>query len=145
VLARERPSNLGLLRVLLALAIASTAIHYTHNFVMADMYPALPPLFPSPLAFRIGIVTAWPLLTLVGLWAYSEYAHGRLRRAGWAFLVYSIVGISTIGHFLGPAPDIPTFFFVTIFTDFLTGAGIFLFGIVTLHKAAVQFVGEDSS
>jgi hypothetical protein len=39
---------------------------------------------------------------------------------------------STIGHFLGPSPDIPPFFFVTIFTDFLTGAAMLGFGAATL-------------
>lgn len=70
-----------LLRVLLALSIASTAIHYTHNLIEAGEYPP----------------------------------------------------ISTIGHFLAPAPDIPPFFFVTIFTDFLTGMAMLVFGLLTLR------------
>jgi hypothetical membrane protein len=127
-----------LLRVLLAAAIASSAIHYTHNFVMASMYPPLPPLFPTPGAYRVGIVIAWPLLTGVALWGYEQYAAGQMRRAGWAFVLYSIVGISTIGHFLGGTPDIPAFFFVTIFTDFLTGTAMLLFGLATLREADPQ-------
>ena len=126
------PPHLNLLRILLAAAILSSAIHYTHNFVMASMYPPLPPLFPNALAFQIGIVIAWPLLTGVGVWGYAQYVAGNLRRAGWAFVIYSIVGISTIGHFLGPSPEIPPFFFVTIFTDFLTGTAMLGFGVATL-------------
>lgn len=129
------PPRLNLLRILLAAAILSSAIHYTHNFVMASMYPPLPPLFPNALAFQIGIAIAWPLLTGVGIWGYTQYAAGNLRQAGWAFVIYSIVGISTIGHFLGPSPDIPPFFFVTIFTDFLTGTAMLGYGVATLKAS----------
>lgn len=51
------------------------------------------------------------------------------------FIVYSVLGISTIGHFLGPSPEIPAFFFVTIFTDFLTGTAMLLFGLATLRQS----------
>jgi hypothetical protein len=129
------PPHVALLRLLLVAAITSSAIHYTHNFVMASMYPPLLPLFPNAVAFRIGIAVTWPLLTGIALWGYAQYLAGDLRRAGWAFVVYSILGISTIGHFLGPSPDIPTFFFVTIFTDFFTGTAMLVFGIVTLRRA----------
>ena len=124
-----------MLRVLLGLAIASTATHYSHNFVMAEMYPPLPPLFPNELAFRVGIAVAWPLLTAVALWGYGQYVDGHMRRAGWAFIAYSPLGITTVGHFLGGNPDIPTFFYVTIFTDFLTGVAMLIFGIATLRSA----------
>ncbi len=136
--AKERPvpqPHVALLRLLLVAAIVSTAIHYTHNFAMAGMYPPLPPLFPNALAFRIGIAVTWPLLTGLALWGYTQYVAGNLRRAGWAFIVYSILGISTIGHFVGPSPDVPAFFFATIFTDFVTGTAILVFGLVTLRRA----------
>jgi hypothetical protein len=131
------PPHVALLRVLLAAAIASSAIHYTHNFVMASIYPPLPPMFPNALAFRIGIAIAWPLLTGLALWGYTRYVAGQTRPAGWAFIAYSTLGISTIGHFLGPSPEIPTFFFVTIFTDFLTGTAMLVFGLVTLRQPPV--------
>ena len=131
------PPHLVWLRTLLAAAVLSSAIHYAHNFVMASMYPPVPPLFPSALSFRIGIAIAWPLLTGVGVWGYGQYVDGRLRQAGWAFVVYSGLGISTIGHFLAPSPDIPPFFFLTIFTDFLTGGAMLVFGLATLNRDRV--------
>lgn len=134
----DGPPHVALLRILLGLSIVSTAIHYTHNFVMADMYPPLPPLFPDATAFRVGIAVFWPLLTGLAIWGYARYTAGDMRRAGWAFVAYSVLGVSTIGHFLGPSPDIPTFFFVTIFTDFLTGTAVLIFGIVTLRSARAQ-------
>jgi hypothetical protein len=108
--------------------------HYTHNFMMASMYPPLPPMFPNALAFRIGIAIAWPLLTGLALWGYTRYLAGQTRSAGWAFIAYSILGISTIGHFLDPSPEIPAFFFVTIFTDLLTGTAMLVFGLTTLRQ-----------
>lgn len=128
------PPHLALLRLLLVAAIISSAIHYTHNFVMASMYPPLPPMFPNALAFRIGIAIAWPLLTGLAVWGYTRYLAGQTRSAGWAFIAYSILGISTIGHFLGPSPEIPAFFFMTIFTDFLTGTAMLVFGLTTLRQ-----------
>lgn len=129
------PPHPALLRVFLAAAIVSSAIHYTHNFVMASMYPPLPPMFPNALAFRIGIAIAWPALTALALWGYTRYVAGQTRSAGWAFIIDSILGVSTIGHFLGPSPEIPAFFFVTIFTDFLTGTAMLAFGLFTLRQS----------
>jgi hypothetical protein len=128
------PPHAALLRGLLAAAIVSSAIHYTHNFVMASMYPPLPPMFPNALAFRVGIAIAWPLLTGLALWGYTRYLAGQTRSAGWAFIAYSILGISTIGHFLGPSPEIPALFFATTFTDFLTGTAMLVFGLITLRQ-----------
>jgi len=83
----------------------------------------------EPSARRAVWMTAWPLLTGLALWGYTRYVAGHTRSAGWAFIAYSILGISTIGHFLGPSPDIPAFFFVTIFTDFVTGTAMLAFDI----------------
>lgn len=130
--------HITLLRILLGVAIASTAIHYSHNFVMAEMYPPSPPLFPDELAFRVGIAITWPLLTAIAIWGYGQYAAGRMRRAGWAFIAYSLLGITTVGHFLSGNPDIPTFFYLSIFTDFLTGTAMLIFGIATLRSAQLN-------
>jgi hypothetical protein len=126
--------HLKLLALLLGLGITSTAVHYTHNFVMASMYPPIPPVFPSALAFKVGIAIAWPLVTALGLWGYRQYRAGHVRSAAWALIGYSGLGISTLGHFLEPTPDIPPFFIATIFTDFLTGAAILIFGFWTLRE-----------
>ncbi len=132
-MSRRGVPYLNLLRALLGLGIASTAIHYSHNFVMASMYPPLPPLFPSALAFQVGIAIAWPLLTAIAFWGYARYVAGERRPAGWAFVAYSALGVSTLGHFTGPSPEIPAFFFATIFTDFLTGTALLVFGLWCLR------------
>jgi hypothetical protein len=126
--------HLNLLRVLLVLGIASTTIHYAHNFIMAGMYPPVPVVFPNDLSYRIGIAIFWPLLTFNALRGYARYVKGEMRKAAWDFISYAPLGMTTIGHFLGGNPEIPAFFYVTIFTDFLTGTAMLIFGIATLRS-----------
>jgi hypothetical protein len=119
--------RLRLLAVLIGLGILSTAVHYSHNFVMADCYP--PVLFVDSLGYRIGIVVLWPLCTASALFGYWLYAHGRNREAQLALYAYVPLGLITPLHFLGGTPDIPAFFMVTIFTDFLTALSVLLFAL----------------
>ena len=122
---------LRLLRALLAFSIVSTALHYTHNFVAASDYPG-----PSSGAVQVAIVVFWPALTAIGLLGYRLYARGRLYPAHVCLAIYSFTGISTLGHFLAGTPQIPAFFFVTIFTDGLSGFAILAFVVVSARAAA---------
>ena len=104
--------------------MASTAAHFTHNFVAIDSYPDG---FVSGEVVQIAILVSWPLLTAVGLYGYSLYARGAYSPAHACLLAYSFLGLSTLGHFLYGTPDIPAFWFATIFTDGLAGAAIVAF------------------
>ncbi len=115
------------LRAIIAFNLLSTAVHYTHNFLMAGMYPPVPVLFPTALSYRIGIAIFWPLLTGLGLWGYRLYRDGSTRRSRPLLVAYSMLGFTTLGHFLGGSPDIPPFFYATLFTDFLAGSSLLLF------------------
>ena len=42
-------------------------------------------------------------------------------------LIYSLTGLITPLHFVYGSPDIPAFWYATIFTDFLAGASIVAF------------------
>ena len=123
---------LRILRALLAFSIVSTGLHYTHNFVKVDEYPGG---FPGQTAIQVAIVVVWPLLTVVGLYGYRQYREGRLYRAHVALAVYSVTGISTLGHFLSGNPDIPPFFYATLFTDGLAGLSILAFVVVSARSA----------
>jgi hypothetical protein len=122
---------LRILRALLAFSLVSTAVHYTHNFVAAGDYPGLVP----SVAVQVAIVAFWPLLTAIGLLGYRLYAQGRLYPAHVCLAIYSITGISTLGHFLGGTPAIPPFFYATIFTDGLAGLSILAFVVVSARTA----------
>ena len=115
------------LRLIVAFNLLSTAVHYTHNFVMADMYPPVPVLFPTALSYQIGIAISWPLLTALGLWGYRLYKEGNTRRSRPLLVAYAMLGFTTLGHFMGGNPDIPPFFYVTLFTDFLAGSALLVF------------------
>lgn len=56
-----------------------------------------------------------------------------------SLLAYAPVGLITMGHFLGGNPDIPAFFYATIFTDLIAGLAVLGFAVWSLratHGAA---------
>ena len=129
--AQDHDRRLALLRWLLAAGITSTALHYTHNFVEIDQYPDG---LVSGKVIQVAILAAWPLLTAVGLIGYRLYAENRLQAAHGFLVAYSFTGLSTLGHFLYGTPDIPAFFFATIFTDALTGAAVLAFALWSMAQ-----------
>jgi hypothetical protein len=124
VQAAELRSRLTVLRAILAAGIVSTAIHYTHNFVEVSHYPGPKSLYTVT---RVAIVVAWPLLTGIGLIGYRRYSEQRCREAHVALAVYSLTGIATLGHFIYGNPQIPAFFYATLFTDAITGLAVLAF------------------
>jgi hypothetical protein len=124
--------------VIIVANLLSTSVHYTHNFLMAGMYPSIPIVFPTALSYQIGIAVFWPLLTALGLWGYRLYKDGQARRSRPYLVAYSMLGFTTIGHFLGGNPDIPPFFYVTLFTDFLAGSALLGFVAWTIRRDAVE-------
>lgn len=117
--------RLAVLTAILATTIASTAIHYGHNFVAVDRYPQVD--WISTTATRVAIIIAWPLLTAVGLVGYWLYAHRSYGRAHACLAIYSITGLVTLGHFLQGSPDIAAVWYATIFSDALLGLAVLAF------------------
>jgi hypothetical protein len=106
------------LRLIVGFSILSTAAHYTHNFIRIDDYPG------GGVAIQVAIVLSWPLLTAIGLFGYRLYAAGRFREAHICLLLYAPLGLLTPAHFLYGDPDIPAFFYATIFSDGLAGLAV---------------------
>jgi hypothetical protein len=127
VQADER-QRLTLLKIILAAGILSTAIHYTHNFIEVHLYPG--PHGSWDTITRIAIVVAWPLLTAIGLVGYRRYAEHRYREARVCLTVYSATGLATLGHFAYGSPQIPAFFYATLFTDALTALAVLAFAFL---------------
>jgi hypothetical protein len=115
-----------MLRWILGLGILSTAIHYTHNFVAIDQYPAT---FVSSEVIQVAILISWPLLTGIALYGYRAYKEGRYGVARGCLIAYSFLGISTLGHFADGVPQVAPLFFATIFTDFATGLAALIFAL----------------
>ena len=117
-------------RAILIFGTVSTALHYTHNFVAVDSYPG-----GGHTAVRVGIVVLWPLLTAVGWYGLRLYRAGRLYPAHVCFAAWSLLGISTLGHFLYGSPHIPPLFYATLFTDALSGFAMLAFIVVSARSA----------
>lgn len=108
------------LRLLLAAAVLSTAVHYTDNFVNVDDFPQ-PGWVDKPV-----VVVSWVLLTAIGLLGYRLYADGRLLPAHALLAVYSYTGLTSLGHYLYGTPE-PLLRNVSIVADGLTGGAILAF------------------
>jgi hypothetical protein len=127
-------NRVKLLRGLIAFSMASTAIHFTHNFVNVEDYPQAS--YASNKAVQVGVVVFWPLLTAIGLYGYRLYKEGRYEVANVCIAVYSILGISTLGHFTAGNPQIPAFFYATIFTDGIAGFSLAAFALWSVRRSA---------
>lgn len=119
-LAPGIPSS-RLVQLTFALGVLSTAIHYWHNFAHAEHYPPVL-FFPTAFAYRVGILVFWPTLTAWGAWAVLRWSRGNPRSALVPLAAWSLLGLTSPGHFLGGVPDIPAYAMFTISTDFAVGA-----------------------
>ena len=122
------------LRWIIAFTVLSTVLHYTHNFVKIDDYPKSG--LVSNDFVLVGILLSWPVLTALGLWGYREYSRRNYRNAHAALLAYSFVGWITLGHFTAGNPDIPPFFYATIFTDAIGAAALTAFVVWSSRSVA---------
>jgi hypothetical protein len=122
--------RLRVLRALMAFSVISTGIHFTHNFIEVDRYPS--GVLPE-WAIQAVILLSWPVLTAIGIRGYRLYREGQLSEAHLHLAAYSVLGITTLGHFLEGTPDIPAFFFATIFTDALAGFSILAFVLLSMR------------
>ncbi len=126
---------LRVLRLVIAFTLASTGLHYTHNFVAIDQYP--PSGAISNTVVQVAILISWPLLTAVGLYGYREYSRRNYRIAHAALLTYSFIGWITLGHFTSGSPDIAPFFYATIFTDAIAAAALTAFVLWSQRTVAI--------
>jgi hypothetical protein len=118
----DRDRRLSLLKWLLAFAIVSTGLHFTHNFVQIDQYP--PSNLVSNGVIQAAIVVSWPLFTALTLLGYRLYARGRYSAAHACLLGYAAFCMVTLGHFIDGSPDIAPFWYATLFTDPLAGLAV---------------------
>ena len=138
----DQQRRLTVLKTILAASILSTAIHYTHNFIAVNQYPGPKGSFYT--VVRVAIVVGWPLLTWIGLMGYRRYREGRYREAHVCLVVYSFTGLATMGHFLYGNPQIPAFFYATLFTDALAGLAVLAFVLWSLSSLPPRAEGANA-
>jgi hypothetical protein len=111
----KAPSTTTVRNVLIA-SIVITLLHYTDNYVSIDEYPQ-----PGWIHGQT-IWLAWSLFTLVGIAGYLMYRDGRPGAAAVYLLVYSLTGLSSLGHYQsGSIDEFTTRMHVFIWTDGLVG------------------------
>jgi hypothetical protein len=128
--------GLTVLRMVLVFSLISTALHYAHNIVAVERYPQFDGISNS--LTQVGVALAWLIFTAAGVAGYRRYVSRRYWSALAFLLVYSLSGLATMGHFLVGVPDVPTFWFATIFTDALAALAMWAFvvwGAVQLGRA----------
>ena len=131
----------SVLKWILGFALASTALHFTHNFVEIDQYPD--DLIGGKV-IQVAIVISWPLFTAVALWSYRLYARGNLSAAHAGLASYAFFCLTALGHFLDDVPDIAPFWFGTIFTDAIAGLALLAFVGWSARSAARIPLVRDS-
>ncbi len=120
-----RAKGLGPLRLILAFTLVSTVLHYTHNVVRAADYPQVPGI--SVPVTQVVVAISWVVFTVFGVLGYRAYGQGRYWRSLAFLLVYSLSGLASAGHFLVGVPQVPAFWFATIFTDTFAAFALWVF------------------
>jgi hypothetical protein len=115
----------AVLRAILAFGILTTGIHFVHNFVEIEDYPAS--AIPDWVV-QTAIVVSWPVFTWLAIQGYRLYRDGNARAARPRLLWYAGWTLFSLGHFTEGNPDIPPVFYATIWTDVL--AGLLVLGFV---------------
>ncbi len=126
--------GLNPLRAILAFSLLTTTLHYTHNVIRGADYPQIPGI--PVVAAQVAVAFGWVLFTTFGVLGYRAYLGKRYPRALAFLLVYSLSGLASSGHFLVGVPQVPAFWFATIFTD--TAAALALWVFVTWAWSALN-------
>jgi hypothetical protein len=90
--------SLKWLRILLAINIVSTIIHYTDNYIFFDRYPQ--PDWFSP----AGVYIAWLVLVPFAFFGYWLYRENKFWLAYFCLLLYATTATSSLGHYFYASP-----------------------------------------
>jgi hypothetical protein len=124
------------LRILLAVAVAVSVVHYTDNFFNWDDYPH-PDSGPDPSKGLVG--ASWFAFTAFALAGYLLYRDGRARAAALCLAVYSGSGLVGIGHYaVAGATDMPWWRQAHVVADVLCGVAVLAFAFMTVRAAGRQ-------
>ena len=97
--AAEHSRAVKILTVVLAVAVASSIVHYTDNYLAFDRFPQSE---TGPTITDDTIWIAWILFTAFGVAGYLLYHRGRIRPGSGLLAIYSLSGLIGIGHYSAP-------------------------------------------
>ncbi len=84
---------------ILAVALVTSIVHYTDNYLAFDQYPQSD---SGPAITDDTIWIAFVVLTAAGVAGYLLYRRGQIRPAVALLAVYSVSGLVGIGHYSAP-------------------------------------------
>jgi tryptophan-rich sensory protein len=132
-----------LLRVILALAIVESLVHYTDNTLRYDDYVIDHPTFPGSLVKQWVIPVAWVLFTLVAVAAYRAFRDGRRTQAAVLLAVYSVSGLISLAHYVDISlSDLSLFQNVFVLADVALGLLILAFALNTARSSTPEPLPE---
>jgi hypothetical protein len=122
--------QLWFLRVVLALAIVESFVHYADNTLRYDDYTVADPTFPGGLVQQWVIPVAWVLFTVAGLVSYRRFRDGRRPEAAAWLGVYSVSGLISVLHYTDiSVDDLSGFQNTFVFLDVVLGAVVLGFAL----------------
>ena len=137
---RTRPA-LTLLRVLLAVAIAESFVHYLDNTLRFDDYAGPHPPAISSWIAQWMIPVAWVLFTIAGLIGYRCFQAGRWPQAAAWLGAYSGSGLISLLHYVGISiSDLSAFQNTFVVLDIALGTAVLAFALWT----ALRLSGSDA-
>ena len=126
------PPSTKVIGIVVAATAVLTLFHFTDNAVNLDTYP--PPTW-QPNWFEWVVAGSWPIYTSVGIAAYLAYSRGRFPLANVLLVVYSFVGLISIGHFATATPgELTTRGAVSVFVDIVAGSVVLAVAIWSIRS-----------
>lgn len=116
------PPSTKVIGIVVGATAVLTLFHFTDNAVNRETYP--PPSW-QPDWFEWVVATSWPLYTSVGIAGYLAYSRGRFPLATVLLVVYSFVGLISVGRFLTATPtELTTRGAISVFVDIAAGSAV---------------------
>jgi hypothetical protein len=129
----DRPARL--LRVLVAVTIVESFIHYADNTIRYDDYTVADPSFLGSLVKQWVIPVSWVLFTVAGIVGYRRFRDGRRPQAAAWIGAYSVSGLVSALHYTDiSVSDLSAFQNSSVFLDVALGVLLVGFAVWTaLH------------
>jgi hypothetical protein len=127
------PKHLKALNLVFFVAVASSVVHYTDNYLAFDKFPDGG---PGPAITADTIWIAWIVFTAAGIAGYALYRRGRIVPAAALLAVYSLSGLIGLGHYTAPGmSELAWWRHAHIWVDIACGVAVLAFAVWSVQAA----------